>query len=183
VALVTHILNNGDKEKNMSIAGGLLPSEGLPTQKRHANYAPAGEGRFVVLPNGMKMAVEWEKGNDVPEGHAVINIEYGKDSTEMGPVPVTAGDWTLVIPRGTDRIVPLQHMNILNDAITTDYFQKDLSQGLTSRSNRRFTFTVRKWPKTGNKAGTAIGKESEPITKEDLDGALERHEVIDLDQD
>jgi len=24
---------------------------------------------------------------------------------------------------------------------------------------------------------------SEPITKEDIDGALERHEVIDLDQD
>ena len=167
----------------MSVAGGLLPNENLPKQTRDSNYAPAGEGRFVVLPNGMKMAVEWEKGNEVPEGHAVINIEYGKDSTEMGPVPVTAGDWTLVIPRGTARIVPLQHLNILNDAVTTDYFQKDLSQGLTSRSNRRFTFTVRKWPKTGNKAGAEIGKESEPITKEDLDGALERHEVIDLDQD
>ena len=166
----------------MSIAGGLLPNENLPTQKRNANYAPAGEGRFVLLPNGMKMAAEWEKGNEVPEGYAVVNIEYGKDNTEMGPVPVTHGDWALVIPRGTDRIIPLQHMNILNDAITTDYFQKDLSQGLTSRSNRRFTFTVRKWPKTGNKAGAEIGKESEPITKEDLDGALERHEVIDLDQ-
>jgi hypothetical protein len=167
----------------MSIAGGLLPNENLPNQKRNANYAPAGEGRFVLLPNGMKMAAEWEKGNEVPEGYAVINIEYGKDNTEMGPVPVTHGDWALVIPRGSDRIIPLQHMNILNDAITTDYFQKDLSQGLTSRSNRRFTFTVRKWPKTGNKAGAEIGKESEPITKEDIDGALERHEVIDLDQD
>jgi len=166
----------------MSIAGGLLPNENLPNQKRNANYAPAGEGRFVLLPNGMKMAAEWEKGNEVPEGYAVINIEYGKDNTEMGPVPVTHGDWALVIPRGSDRIIPLQHMNILNDAITTDYFQKDLSQGLTSRSNRRFNFTVRKWPKTGNKAGTEIGKESEPITKEDIDGALERHEVIDLDQ-
>ena len=166
----------------MSVAGGLLPNENLPKQTRDSSYAPAGEGRFVVLPNGMKMAAEWEKGNAVPEGHAVINIEYGKDNTEMGPVPVTAGDWTLVIPRGSDRIVPLQHMNILNDAITTDYFLKDLSQGLTSRSNRRFNFTVRKWPKTGNKAGAEIGKESEPITKEDIDGALERHEVIDLDQ-
>ena len=166
----------------MSIAGGLLPSENLPSQKRHDNYAPAGEGRFVVLPNGIKMAALWEKGNEVPEGHAVINIDYGKDSTEMGPVPVTAGDWTLDIPRGSDRIVPLQHLNILNDAITTDYFQKDLSQGLTSRSNRRFNFTVRKWPKTGNKAGAEFDGASTPITKEDIDGALERHEVIDLDQ-
>ena len=166
----------------MSIAGGLLPSEGLPKQKRHDNYAPAGEGRFVVLPNGMKMAAEWVKGNEIPEGHAVINIEYGKDSTEMGPVPVTHGDWTIVIPRGSDRVVPLQHLNILNDAITTDYFQKDLSQGLTSRSNRRFNFTVKKWPKTGNKAGAEFDTASTPITKEDIDGALERHEVIDLDQ-
>jgi len=100
----------------------------------------------------------------------------------MGPVPVTHGDWTLVIPRGSDRIVPLQHLNILNDAITTDYFQKDLSQGLTSRSNRRFNFTVKKYPKTGAKAGVEFDESSEPITKEDIDGALERHEVIDLDQ-
>ena len=90
------------------------------------------------------MAAEWKKGDTVPEGHAVINIDYGKDNTEMGPVPVTHGDWTIVIPRGTDRVVPLQHMNILNDSITTDYFQKDLSQGLTPRTNRRFNFTVKK---------------------------------------
>jgi hypothetical protein len=180
VAPVTH-LNNGDKE-NMSIAGGLLPSKGLPTQKRHDSYAPAGEGRFVILPNGMKMAAEWKRKQDVPEGHAVINIDYGRDSTEMGPVPVTHGDWTIVIPRGSDRVVPLQHLNILNDAITTDYFQKDLSQGLTSRSNRRFNFTVKKWPKTGMKAGAEFDVESSPITKEDLEGALERHEVIELDQ-
>ena len=129
----------------MSIAGGLIQTENLPKQKRDSGYAPAGDGRFVVLPNGMKMAAEWKKGDTVPEGHAVINIDYGKDNTEMGPVPVTHGDWTIVIPRGTDRVVPLQHMNILNDAITTDYFQKDLSQGLTPRTNRRFNFTVKKF--------------------------------------
>ena len=137
----------------MSIAGGLIQSENLPKQKRDSGYAPAGDGRFVVLPNGMKMAAEWKKGDTVPEGHAVINIAYGKDNTEMGPVPVTHGDWTIVIPRGSDRIIPLQHMNILNDAITTDYFQKDLSHGLTPRTNRRFQFTVIKYPKTGQKAG------------------------------
>ena len=167
----------------MSVAGGLLPSEGLPKQKRDSGYVPAGEGKFVVLPNGMKMASEWKKGDAVPEGHAVINIDYGKDNTEMGPVPVTHGDWTIVIPRGTNRVVPLQHMNILNDAVETSYFQKDLSQGLTARSNRRFNFQVIKWPKTGQKAGAEFDSDSAPITKEDIDGALERHEVIDLDQD
>ena len=167
----------------MSIAGGLIQSENLPKQKRDSGYAPAGDGRFVVLPNGMKMAAEWKKGDEVPEGHAVINIDYGKDNTEMGPVPVTHGDWTIVIPRGSDRIIPLQHMNILNDAITTDYFQKDLSHGLTPRTNRRFQFTVIKYPKTGQKAGVEFDETSEPITKEDIEGAMERHEVIDLDQE
>lgn len=167
----------------MSIAGGLIQSENLPKQKRDSGYVPAGDGRFVVLPNGMKMAAEWKKGDEVPEGHAVINIEYGKDNTEMGPVPVTHGDWTIVIPRGTNRVVPLQHMNILNDAITTDYFQKDLSQGLTPRTNRRFQFSVIKYPKTGQKAGVEFDETSEPITKEDIEGAIERHEVIDLDQE
>ena len=166
----------------MSIAGGLIQTENLPKQTRDSGYAPAGDGRFVVLPNGMKMAAEWKKGDEVPEGHAVINIDYGKDNTEMGPVPVTHGDWTIVIPRGSDRVIPLQHMNILNDAITTDYFQKDLSQGLTARTNRRFQFTVKKYPKTGQKAGVEFDETSEPITKEDIEGAIERHEVIDLDQ-
>ena len=127
----------------MSIAGGLIQTENLPKQTRDSGYAPAGDGRFVVLPNGMKMAAEWKKGDIVPEGHAVINIDYGKDNTEMGPVPVTHGDWTIVIPRGTDRVVPLQHMK---------------------------------------KAGVEFDETSEPITKEDIEGAIERHEVIDLDQ-
>jgi hypothetical protein len=46
--------------------------------------------------------------------------------------------------------------------------------GLTSRSSRRFNFTVKKWPKTGDKKGIPI---------EVLDDAKERHEVIDLNQD
>ncbi len=166
----------------MSIAGGLLPNEGLPKQKRHDSYAPAGEGKFVILPNGMKMAAEYTKGDTVPEGFAVINIDYGNDNTEMGPVPVTHGDWTIVIPRGSPRIVPLQHMNILNDAVSTDYFQRDLSQGLTARSSRRFNFQVIKWPKTGKKAGAEFDGSSDKITTKDIDDALERHEVIDLDQ-
>ena len=166
----------------MSVAGGLLPSDQLPSQKRHSSYVPAGEGKFVIMPNGMKMAAEWKRGNEVPEGYAVINIEFGRDNTDMGPVPVTHGDWNIVIPRVTDRIVPIQHMNILNDAVTTDYFQRDLSHGLSSRSNRRFNFTVKKWPKTGGKAGSEFDKDAQ-ITKDDIEDAMERHEVIDLDQD
>jgi len=62
----------------------------------------------------------------------------------------------------------------LNDAVTTEYFQRDLMSGMTPRSNRRFNFAVKKWAKTGTEMG---------LSMEDLEDAKERHEVIDLDQD
>ena len=160
----------------MPTAGGLLgKSEHIPKHgKKHSSYTDAGEGQWIIMPNGMKMAKEWKKGDPVPEGFCVINIDHGRDNTEMGPVPVTHGENTLIIPRGTNRVVPLLHVNVLNDAVTTDYFQKDLMSGMSSRSNRRFNFVVKKWAKTGSEMG---------ISLEDLEDAKERHEVIDLDQD
>ena len=160
----------------MPTAGGLLgKSENIPKHgKKHSSYQNAGEGQWVIMPNGMKMAKEWEKGDSIPEGYCVINIDHGHNNTEMGPVPVTHGENTIIIPRGSDRVVTLLHVNVLNDAVTTDYFQKNLMSNLTSRSNRRFNFIVKKWPKTGSEMG---------ISLEDLEDAKERHEVIDLDQD
>ena len=160
----------------MPTAGGLLgKSEHIPKHgKKHSSYTDAGEGQWIIMPNGMKMAKEWKKGDSIPEGFCVINIDHGRDNTEMGPVPVTHGENTLIIPRGTNRMVPLLHVNVLNDAVTTDYFQKDLMSGMSSRSNRRFNFVVKKWAKTGSEMGLSL---------EDLEDAKERHEVIDLDQD
>ena len=136
----------------MPTAGGLLgKSEHIPKHgKKHSAYQDAGEGQWIIMPNGMKMAKEWKKGDSVPEGFCVINIDHGRDNTETGPVPVTHGENTLIIPRGTNRVVPLLHVNVLNDAVTTDYFQKDLMSGMSSRSNRRFNFTVKKWAKSGS---------------------------------
>ena len=116
----------------MPTAGGLLgKSEHIPKHgKKHSSYTDAGEGQWIIMPNGMKMAKEWKKGDSIPEGYCVINIDHGRDNTEMGPVPVTHGENTLIIPRGTDRVVSLLHVNVLNDAITTDYFQKDLMSGI-----------------------------------------------------
>ena len=160
----------------MPTAGGLLgKSEHIPKHgKKHSSYTDAGEGQWIIMPNGMKMAKEWKKGDSVPEGYCVINIDHGRDNTEMGPVPVTHGENTLIIPRGTDRVVSLLHVNVLNVAVTTDYFQKDLMSGMSSRSNRRFNFIVKKWAKTGSEMG---------ISMEDLEDAKERHEVIARDEE
>ena len=167
----------------MSVAGGLVASENLPKQNLSGAYVPAGEGRWVVLSGGAKMAMEYKKGDPVPEGHAIINIDYGNDMSEMGPVPVTYGEYTLMIPRGSDRIVPLSHVNVLSDCVITEYFQRDMSSQLTGKSSRRFPFTVKKWPKTGEKEGVNIDNPNSEITVSQLENAMERHEVIELDQD
>ena len=164
----------------MSIAGGLVQSTQVPQGKLSDAYVPAGDGKWVVVTGGSKMAAEWKKGGEVPEGFAVVNIDYGNDMTEMGPVPVTHGDGQLIIPLGSNRLIPLQHLTVLNDAVTTEYFQRDMSSQLTARSNRRFNFRVVKWPKTGKKAGKDM--EGGEISLDELNESRERHEVIELDQ-
>jgi|TARA_Y100000310_G_scaffold288350_1_gene313897 hypothetical protein len=167
----------------MSIAGGLVASESLPKTNLSEAYVPAGEGKWVVLSGNTKVAVEHKKGETVPEGFAVINIDYGNDMTEMGPVPVTHGTWTIMVPRGSNRILPLSHVNVLNDAITTEYFQRDMSSQLTSRSGRRFNFRVIHWPKTGEKRATEFEEGARDLSVDELENSRERHEVIELDQD
>ena len=54
----------------MSVAGCLVASENLPKQNLSGAYVPAGEGRWVVLSGGAKMAMEYTRGDPVPEGHA-----------------------------------------------------------------------------------------------------------------
>jgi len=124
----------------------------------------------------MNLATAYKRGDDVPPGYCVVNIEPGEELSDTGPVPVTHGTHTLVIPRGSDRLVPIAHVNILNDAIETRYFQSDITDQMSARHSRRFNFQVKKWPKTGKDAGIEF-------TKSDMEDALERHEVIDLNQD
>lgn len=160
----------------MSIGGGLVPSRDVPQGTRHSGYTEVGDGRWAHLPHGMNLATAYKRGDDVPPGYCVVNIEPGEELSDTGPVPVTHGTHTLVIPRGSDRLVPIAHVNILNDAIETRYFQSDITDQMSARHSRRFNFQVKKWPKTGKDAGIEF-------TKSDMEDALERHEVIDLNQD
>jgi len=160
----------------MSIGGGLVPTTDVPQGRRHSGYVEVGDGKWAHLPHGMNLAKPYKRGDDVPPGYCVINIEPGAELSETSPVPVTFGSFTLVIPRGSDRLVPITHVNILNDAVETRYFQADITEQMAARHSRRFNFQVKKWPKTGRDSGIEI-------TPSDLDNALERHEVIDLNQD
>tara|TARA_Y100000310_G_C20569216_1_gene757136 strand:- start:733 stop:1218 length:486 start_codon:yes stop_codon:yes gene_type:complete len=160
----------------MSIGGGLVPSEEVPQGTRHPGYQDVGDGKWAHLPHGLNLAKPYKKGDTVPPGYCVINIEHGAQLSDTGPVPVTHGTHSVVIPRGTDRLVPIGHVNILNDAVETHYFQGDITQQMSARHNRRFNFQVKQWPKTGDHVGTEI-------TKENLEDSIKAHEVIDLNQD
>ena len=157
----------------MAIAGGLIQEDFNAVPMRHSGYEQAGEGQYIVLPNGIRLAQEWKNGDAVPEGYVVINIEYGDDMSDTGAVPVTVGDNSLCIPRNSDRIVPIEHMNVLSDAVETTYFQKDLLSQMIPKHTRRFKYNVIKWSKTGENTGTAI---------QARDDATDRHEVIELHQ-
>ena len=157
----------------MAIGGGLIQEDFNAVPVRHSGYTETGEGQYIVLPNGIRLAQEWKSGDPIPEGHVVINIEYGDDMTDAGPVPVTVGDNSLCIPRQSDRLVPVEHMNVLNDAVETTYFQKDLMTQMIPKDSRRVKVNVVKWSKTGESTGTPI---------EVRDDATNRHEVIELDQ-
>ena len=159
----------------MSVGGGLVPSDNVPQGNRHPGYQDVGDGKWAHLPHGLKLAKAWKKGDAIPPGYCVINIEHGAQLSDTGPVPVTHGTHSIVIPRGSDRLVPIGHVGILDDAVETHYFQGDITQQMSPRHNRRFNFQVKHWPKTGNHAATEI----EPKT---LESSVERHEVIDLDQ-
>ena len=47
----------------MPTAGGLLgKSEHIPRHgKKHSAYQEAGDGQWIIMPNGMKMAKEWKR--------------------------------------------------------------------------------------------------------------------------
>ena len=154
----------------MPVAGGLVGPNGAG-DKIHGSYQKIGESAYTILQDGMHMAPEFTKGDRLPEGYCVINIEFGEQLADSGPVPVTVDDWTIVIPRGTNRAVPLEHVNALNDAVQTQYYQANLMTQLIPRHNRRFNFQVVRWPKAG---GTQL--------KANLEDAMERHEIIDVDQ-
>ena len=94
------------------------------------------------------------------------------DAEDSAPVSVTVRDWKILIPRNSNRVVPLTHIRVLDDAVTTKYNQPVFGQQLVAIPSKRFKFQVIKWPKAGGK-----------IIQTDLDDAVERHESILVDED
>jgi hypothetical protein len=156
----------------MAVGGGLV-DEGrkkfsLPESKLHDGYKKVADDKWAFVKDGMELAQEVDVKTQPPAGHAVVQLEVGMESWNNHPVPVTVDAHTIIVPRGRPVLLPIQHVNALSDAVQTRYYQPSLMQKFVARHGRRFEFRVIRWPKGYNKA--------------ELENAVERHEVIELDQ-
>ena len=157
----------------MPVGGGLVKQERkggpvLQEAKLSGTYKEAGQGVYTIVRDGLEMAKEADPAATPTEGWCIIEIQHGKEAWDNGPVPITVNSWTIVAPRGKPIFLPIEHLNVLSDAVETKYFQPSITQNLQARHGRRFEFRVIAWPKG--------------YDKKQLDNAMERHQVIELDQ-
>ena len=157
----------------MPVGGGLVKQERkggpvLQEAKLSGAYKEAGQGVYTIVRDGLEMAKEADPTATPTEGWCIIEIQHGREAWDNGPVPITVNSWTIVAPRGKPIFLPIEHLNVLSDAVETKYFQPSITQNLQARHGRRFGFRVIAWPKG--------------YDKKQLDNAMERHQVIELDQ-
>ena len=157
----------------MPVGGGLVKQERkggpvLQEAKLSGAYKEAGQGVYTIVRDGLEMAKEEDPTATPTEGWCIIEIQHGREAWDNGPVPITVNSWTIVAPRGKPIFLPIEHLNVLSDAVETKYFQPSITQNLQARHGRRFEFRVIAWPKG--------------YDKKQLDNAMERHQVIELDQ-
>ena len=157
----------------MPVGGGLVKQERkggpvLQEAKLSGAYKEAGQGVYTIVRDGLEMAKEADPTATPTEGWCIIEIQHGRAAWDNGPVPITVNSWTIVAPRGKPIFLPIEHLNVLSDAVETKYFQPSITQNLQARHGRRFEFRVIAWPKG--------------YDKKQLDNAMERHQVIELDQ-
>ena len=159
------------------VAGGLVKKRRSKSQfkepKLDNSYLDSGTGKIIQISGQEQIAMEYDPKamKDIPAGYCVINIQAGNNSMSMEPVLVTYHDWSIKIPRGSDRVVPLQHVEILNNCIETQYRQPVYGEELEAIPAKRYPFIVKKWPEA-----SAID-----IDPSLLQQAKDNYEQIDVD--
>ena len=78
------------------------------------SYFNSGTGKFRQLPANKSLAPEWDgETSNIPPGFGVIRIENGREQFETEEVSVSVNGYSVVIPRGSARIVSAVHINRL----------------------------------------------------------------------
>jgi hypothetical protein len=117
-----------------------------PTQAQ--SYFNTGTGKFRQLPPNKSLAPEWDGDtSNIPPGFGVIRIENGRDTYETEEVSVSVNGYSVVIPRGSARIVSSVHINRLLECKTTEYTQTQFYKPPEGFTRPRFPLTIIVEPK------------------------------------
>ncbi len=159
------------------VAGGLVKKRKSKSAFREPkldnSYLDSGSGKVIQISGRDQIAMEYDAKamKDVPPGYCVVNIHQGSEPHQQAPVQVTYFDWSIKIPRGSDRVIPLSHVEILNNCVETTYRQPVYGEELVATPTKRYPFTVKKWPEAG-------ALNIDPALIQD---AKDRYEQIDVD--
>ena len=104
-------------------------------------------GLEFTIPHGDEIALEVDKDlKNVPEGYAVIVLEYGDQPGFMYPQPVAVGGKTIYIPRASRRAIPINYLDALLECKGKKLFQsKPGTPGVEYEANR-FNVQILKLP-------------------------------------
>lgn len=128
----------------MSVGGGLLGAKGFEEPGLSKGQFDPGLKKMVQMIAGRPIAPEPEETDfsDVPPGFCVVNVAFGQSETDMGPVPLCAGDWRGLVPRGTNRIISLQHLECLKESVETEWNQPVFGQKMIPRGVKCYPFEL-----------------------------------------
>jgi hypothetical protein len=133
------------------------------------SYFNSGTGKFRQLPANKSLAPEWDgETSNIPPGFGVIRIENGREQFETEEVSVSVNGYSVVIPRGSARIVSAIHINRLMECRTTEYTQTQFYKPPEGFVRPRFPITVIVEPKNmpvlvDNETATEVKAESKEV--------------------
>jgi len=134
-----------------------------------SSYFNPGTGRFHNTVAGKQIAPEWDGNPDnIPPGFGVIRVEMGREPHETDAVSVFVNGYSVLIPRGSARVVSAIHINRLTECIATEYTQTQFYKPPEGFVRPRFPITVIVEPKNmpvlvDNETATEVKAESKEV--------------------
>ena len=99
------------------------------------------------IPVTDKLAIAVDKDlKDVPEGYAVVVLDYGDQPAYMYPQPVAVGGETIWIPRASRRAIPMPYLECLLGCKETELFQAKPGVTGVEYEKNRFNVQILKLP-------------------------------------
>ena len=108
------------------------------------SYFNPGTGKYKQLSAYANLAKEWDgKPDSIPDGYGVIRLEMGREAHETDEVSCSVNGFSVVIPRGSARVVSAIHINrLMNECFITEYTQTQYSRPPEGYRRPRFPVSL-----------------------------------------